>query len=98
MSELSIILAPMLSALSVAFYAYGIFYVDTLNPGVGSPTPFSADPNGHSHLHLCFVGAIASGVIVTLVMYPPATVQELAHAGLGSWPLTAIAAAAVTGV
>lgn len=69
MKELSIILASLLSGLVVASFAYGTVYVDSLNPGVTSPAPFSTDPNGRAQQQLCFVGAIASGAIVTLIMY-----------------------------
>lgn len=67
--QLGIFLAPVFSGLVVASFAYGIVYVDNLNPVVTPATPFTIDPNARSPVHLCYVGAIASGVIVTLIMY-----------------------------
>lgn len=63
-------LSPLLCGFLVGSFFYGMVYMDSLEPGVNPPTPFSKQCNRQrSTLQLSYLGAIGSGVMVTFLMY-----------------------------
>ncbi|XP_034476720.1 uncharacterized protein LOC117783427 [Drosophila innubila] len=69
--QLSSKLSPLLCGFLVASFFYGMVYMDSLDPGVNPPTPFTtrSKQRNRNTLQLSYLGAIGTGIMVTLIMY-----------------------------
>ncbi|KAL7736026.1 hypothetical protein ACLKA6_003765 [Drosophila palustris] len=66
-------LSPLLCGFLIASFFYGMVYMDSLEPGVNPPSPFSKRSKQRnrerSTIQLSYLGAIGTGIMVTLMMY-----------------------------
>ncbi|XP_014091980.1 ADP-ribosylation factor-like protein 6-interacting protein 6 isoform X2 [Bactrocera oleae] len=67
-------LSPMICGICLAFFSYMLVYLDSDVPGLNPPSPFSPIKQTYlrerrSALHLGYIMALASGLIVTIFLY-----------------------------
>ncbi|XP_068146007.1 uncharacterized protein [Drosophila tropicalis] len=67
-------LSPLLWGLLITIFSYGLVYLDSAEPGISPPSPFSKQTRSQRQkkgisLHLNYLGAFLAGSMVTLVMY-----------------------------
>ncbi|XP_039956943.1 ADP-ribosylation factor-like protein 6-interacting protein 6 isoform X2 [Bactrocera neohumeralis] len=67
-------LSPMICGICLAFFSYMLVYLDSDVPGLNPPSPFSPVKQTYfrerrSALHLGYIIALASGLIVTIFLY-----------------------------
>ncbi|XP_011184445.2 ADP-ribosylation factor-like protein 6-interacting protein 6 isoform X1 [Zeugodacus cucurbitae] len=67
-------LSPLICGISLAFFSYMLVYLDSDVPGLNPPSPFSPLKQTYlrerrSALHLGYIVALASGLIVTIFLY-----------------------------